>query len=429
MNLTTTSAEIPDASWESESRPQREKFSFWFQKLSDTVLSLTMVVPLDCSYADEAKARELFGGSGNTLNVRCKIESNMEAEKAAFTRLLNELYASEIGQVLRNAELTKISDSQLRSVLQPLVSHGQNVFFQLFVDDKIKYDKYAEEDKQVVRAAVLSAFSRPQVLYIDSDCPLFPWAFLHQDPDYKPSNYSTIKPEQFWGFMHEIQEEFPTTTQRLHLAANPEVVSAVDTTIDNCGLHDAEDHPFMKANITPASNIGDLRDKLANFGGHCLYFYGHANHDELPSRSTSWLELQHLRLTVAELAMSHAPKFKNNPVVAFLNGCNTSPLTRWDSNTVVGFLCYGGENRLCCVASVGELPATFAAEFAKRFWEKFLINRSPIGTALKSARSYMLERWNNPLGLLYSLFGRVDTFILPVMSASVTNANTTVSPT
>jgi hypothetical protein len=229
--------------------------------------------------------------------------------------------------------------------------------------------------------------------------------------------------------MHEIQEQFSTTTPYVNLSANPEIVTAVDPLIDHSGLHDDKDHPFAKVTRSDASNIGDLRKKLVNFEGHCLYFYGHADHAELPTQASSWLELQDVKLYVSDLEPLRAPQFKNNPVVAFLNGCNTSPLTIWDDNTVVGYLCHRGQNHLCCVASVGELPASFAAEFAKKFWEKFLIARLPIGTALRLARGSMLHELNNPLGLLYTLFGKFETVIRPVTSALVTSAETHVSPT
>jgi hypothetical protein len=416
MNLKIASGQLGVSDIELKDRPLRTKLNLQFQHLNPG-LKLTMRVPLDPTYLDEAKALTLFGEGDNTISIVSHIDLELEAERETFKGLMKEVYTSEIGELLRNAELTKISDSDLRKVLQPLVNHGQNVFFRLFVSDAIEYEGYDEDNVKVAKPGVISALTRPQLLTLHSGDPLFPWAFLYYDQNYVSSNNSTIKPERFWGFMHEIQEELESTPRTKKLAPNPEIVTAVDSYLDDTGMHDAEDHPFRQVKTIPAGNVGDLGTQLANFEGDCFYFYGHADHLEPPSQATSWLELQRAKLHVSDLEMARAPRFKNNPVVAFLNGCKTSPLTTWNASTMVGFLCTRGNKHLCCIASVNELPASFAAEFAKKFWEKFLINRLPIGTALRSARCHMLEQWNNPLGLLYSLFGRVDTYV-PFETAS-----------
>lgn len=411
MKLTNPNPAIPDVSWDPRSQPDRDKLDLQFQHLKDDSYKLTMIIPLDPSLPAEAEAARLFGlGGRNSLVVRSEITLDFEAEKLAFIKILNQLYDSDIGQALSSDILQQISDAHLREWLNPLIDQGQSVFYRLFISNQILYEKFTDDDVPILKAAIKSAFSRPQVLSIYDDNPLFPWAFLYNDEDYDPTNRLSIKPERFWGFMHEVQEELPVTPARIHLSPDLEIITAVDSYIDTEGVHDSDDYPFSKVKTRSAHDIHQLRDELTNFQSHCLYFFGHADHADPPTPSTSWLELLATRLMVSELERREAPQFKNNPVVGFLNGCNTSPLTCWNDSSLVGYLCIRGKKHLCCVASVGALPATFALEFARAFWEEFLCGKH-IGTALLSARRDMLKRWNNPLGLLYSLFGRVDTHI------------------
>jgi hypothetical protein len=160
----------------------------------------------------------------------------------------------------------------------------------------------------------------------------------------------------------------------------------------------------------------ELGTALQKFDGDCLYFYGHAYHEEgdKPVACKSWLQLRSVNLTVSMLKQDFkpAPNYSKRPVVTFLNGCRTSPMHQWHENTVAGFLCINGDNRVCCVSSVAEIPEQFAAEFARYFWEHFSINYRRIGEALLNARLDLLNIYNNPLGLSYSLFGRSDTHIV-----------------
>lgn len=421
MKLVNSKLPPPDSIW---FRPTRDRFDLFFQEDGHDI-KILLNVPLDSRHPPEEEARKIFAGvDDNTIEVRCRIKQfSLDSEKARFTELVEQLYKSEVGKLLSLSELAKISDSNLRKVVSALAEQGRNVFYRLFVSSQIVYEQpKADEDIVIVRAAILSALSHSQVLYIHNESPLFPWAFLYNDDEYNPNNFSTIKPRKFWGFMHEIQEELEATGQRLALDADPEVTTAVDPLVDESGWHEAADHPFAKIRTKDAKDVASLRAALTNFESHCLYFFGHADHANPPVQTTSWLELVKTRLKVSELEETNAPNFKNNPVVAFLNGCNTTPLRSWDTNTVVGFLCIRGK-KLCCVASVGPLPAPFAAAFAKVFWERFLIDRLPIGTALRLARGYMLDEWNSPLGLLYSLFGRVDTHVVDTPVVEMQSSN------
>ena len=400
-----------------ESAPRREKLYVDFGIGNAGTVYVHAVIPLDEHSPAERRAREAF--NSDSLHLRYSVAIDLDAERINFAELVSKMYKGNLGGQLRKDELIRFEERDLRKLLQPLLEQGRNVFYRLFLGEEI-VERYSPEDRVIIHQTVKSVFSRPQVLVIYAPSPLFPWNFLYYDQTYDSTNRASIKPEKFWGLFHEIQQEFNTTHQRVELPSDFQLLSAVDADVDD-DWHTAEDHPFSRIKPTHVNSINDLGSALGNFNGHCLYFFGHAHHEDPPTQTSSWLQLRERQLTVSNMLIQfNAPRFNQIPVVAFLNGCRTSPLTKWNENTVVGFLCLRGNNRLCCVASVGELPPAFAAEFAKKFWSEFVIARREIGTALLLARKHMLHNWNNPLGLLYSLFGRVDTFI---KNDSVQNGN------
>ena len=77
---------------------------------------------------------------------------------------------------------------------------------------------------------------------------------------------------------------------------------------------------------------------------------------------------------------------------------------------IAGLLCLRSGGRVACVTSFAEVPIAFGRRFAQLFWGFFLAGTNA-GEALLHARTAMLDQYNNPVGLLYNLFGRVETRI------------------
>jgi hypothetical protein len=66
------------------------------------------------------------------------------------------------------------------------------------------------------------------------------------------------------------------------------------------------------------------------------------------------------------------------------------------------------------VATVASVPESVGVQFARVFWPRFLAG-ARLGAALREARLSLLDA-GSPLGLLYDLYGRVDTQILGARS-------------
>jgi hypothetical protein len=388
----------------------RDRLDIRFSYSKGGRLKVHLMIPLDPNVPAEARAETLniytYQAGRKYLDVLYDLDINLETEMQALSESIEDLYQTTTGQVLRQADLVKLTDAQLAEVLSALAGPGRNLFHKLFVAIDINFSGDARD---IVMEAIRSAFSRPQIIQIDSPDPLYPWVLLYNHPTFDADNPA---PEGFWGFKHEIQEQYNCTAQTRYLPPDYRLLAAICKVMDNQGWHQQPDHPFtlMSDHVSRSPTKEELGQALGDFNWDCLYFFGHASHSNPASAATSWVKLITKNLTVAEMEIDYqAPKFKNKLVVTFLNGCHTAPLNRWDGSTVVGYLCENGEKKVCCVATVNSLPAALAAQFAKYFWKFFLCDTQPIGSSLLNARKEILTRWNNPLGLLYSLFGRVDT--------------------
>jgi len=388
----------------------RDKVTLWIAPDGPKRVEVTLSGQFDNKSPDERKACNLLGHSD--FDFRYSADLDLAAERQALMDNFQNLYDpnSRIGTLLRQENLQKLSGLQLRTALMPFARQGWNVFNHLFC---LLNDLQGVTAKRVpiVRNALVSLVRRPQVITVHSNVPLFPWNFLYSDAP-NEAKISSLELGRFWGFHHEVQQRLKGTSDSIVLRSESRVVAAICSATDK-GRHDEDDHPFRKfsAQVRRIQSCAELATLLRAFDHECLYFYGHANHKRPPVQSESWLSLCEIKLYVSSLLPPDHPQFLNELVVAFLNGCRMAQLDDWDDKTIIGYLCHCSGNRLCCVAPVAEVPESFAADFAEHVWTRFLIERKPIGTALVDARNATLNEWNNPLGLLYSLFGRVDTHI------------------
>jgi hypothetical protein len=408
---------VPHEAYRTNNLPRTKKLLINIQGEQEGPLTVWLGIPLSEEYPAEVEAKKYFVPEGDSdIYIEYTVNINIAAEMKAFSNTLKKLFRSSVGQKMGQDSLSKMSSMELGGLLEPIIEQGRHVFHLLFENRGMKIRNYSGDSERIVRAAIKSALTHSQIISIKSPVPLFPWAFLYSDENYVSANRSTIDPLSFWGFKHQIQEQLDCTSPFIHLPTNPKIITAICPFVDKVGWHRDAEHPFkqISCEIIPAPSAIDLGNALKSFEGDCLYFFGHASHpEEDPVASESWLKMLDVKLTVAQLMQDYypAPKFNSDLVVAFLNGCRTAPLRVWSENTVIGFLCMHGDNRLCCIASVAEVPAVFAAAFARKFWQQFLIEKHTIGHALLDARLQLFHEWNNPFGLLYSLFGRVDTYV------------------
>jgi hypothetical protein len=146
-----------------------------------------------------------------------------------------------------------------------------------------------------------------------------------------------------------------------------------------------------------------------------IYFYCHAETGE--RKDKCWIKLTDDRnkLTLNDLertgyasqeSFSNQLEFDCAPLV-FLNACESGQI---DSRFYISFVNFllldkkaGG-----VIGSETKMPAFFATDFAKKFWESIQNDKKPVGQVLFNLRKDYWRKYNNPLGLMYSLYANAE---------------------
>jgi CHAT domain-containing protein len=94
-------------------------------------------------------------------------------------------------------------------------------------------------------------------------------------------------------------------------------------------------------------------------------------------------------------------EFRESPLLV-LNACESGKLDPFQTCDLVSELLDSEIQGM--LATECQVPDAFAAAFMKEFYRRLLKEHQQIGHALKSCREYFWGEYNNPLGLLYSLY-------------------------
>lgn len=136
----------------------------------------------------------------------------------------------------------------------------------------------------------------------------------------------------------------------------------------------------------------------------CCHYLAGESGPEIGITDDVSIGITDLRGTLASpLAGALRSTHAGDPLV-FVNACSSGSMGRGDESLLRLLL-----HRGYCHVLVGEtlLPDLVASEFAKQVYAGALRGQS-IGTAVWRARRYLLERFRNPGGLLYTLYGSPD---------------------
>jgi hypothetical protein len=257
---------------------------------------------------------------------------------------------------------------------------------------------------------------------------VLPWGILYLAEEYDPGN---VDPEMFLGLRHIIE----------HIPLQPGM-HVVDREIDS--------HPGLTVSLNVNADIdlqmggafiADQRDyweRIERSGGarvilrktedavrkaladpttadQLLYFYCHAISKSLaegggPDASTLVLSGGE-RLTLGDLHV-FAPTGRPLPgmPLVFINACESAELSPLFYDGFVPYFMAKGARGV--IGTECKIPALFAAEWAKRFFDRFLVGGSLGQIALDLRREFFYEH-NNLLGLLYALYVDGDTQIVP----------------
>ncbi len=309
--------------------------------------------------------------------------------------------------------LEMISEEDSRQAFEALARAGRSLFIDLF-DAPQKSTGEQRRSQRVGEALRRLTTTRSLRIQVLSDGFFIPWNLLYV------GDYPDLDPEAFWGFRHVVEElpyqkrdtsleqVIPTPPalgigMNMNLTAIPKVLT--DPQIRRIEATGAGVH------VTPRFTEGEVKLALAGKAEqHSIeYFYCHAGTEEdAPGKfDRSYLGLTSAKtgLTLEEVKLStYGKKLRGHPLF-ILNACESAHMDgRFYDGFVPRFLSLGA----CAVVGTdSKVPSLFGAHFGMELLE-YLFQGGRLGTGVLQLRKDFLERYGNPLGLIYRVFGNAD---------------------
>jgi hypothetical protein len=259
------------------------------------------------------------------------------------------------------------------------------------------------------------------------DAPI-PWGMLYVGD----ASAASLDWQQFLGFRHVI-EQLPMVDQLgqggptissnnpgLHVSIN--LNRNIDRQMRAPFVADQEAywattstaHPSLhvvvrvnKTDVVSALASAETDDQIA-------YFYCHAETTAIDATggvdaSSLWLTDDGVTLEELNIDASTEIKLRGNPLV-FINACESAELSPLFYGGFVPYFLSKGARGV--IGTECRTPGNFAAEWAARFFPRFLGGES-IGPLFLALRREFLQAHRNPLGLLYAVYCDGDTAIVP----------------
>lgn len=303
----------------------------------------------------------------------------------------------------------------------------RQIFFPRDTADRNKYQRLHEIGN------ILKNESSRKSLWIRVTSGQFyaPWNLIYSKDLAEDGSDAT--PDGFWGYQHVIEQapgdgalendpDFEGPLQvalqmdenidtQLNVACNGPVLDLLDSYADGT------------INTVSRNRSDEFKKALraAPLLDHILYFCCHAvaeGDSTTPRTGESFLSLTDgIAITPGDMDLCLLENvFQRGPIV-FLNACQGAQL---NSVFYQGFAhTFLSREASAVIGPQTDTPAVFAGEFARRFLEAFFSGGydaqgnlvRQVGNILWNLRREFLDRYNNPLGLLYSLYRGADVFL------------------
>lgn len=261
---------------------------------------------------------------------------------------------------------------------------------------------------------------------------IFPWALVYDKPGTQPASA-----DGFWGFKHIIHH-LPEASFPAPVAFRPviPVTEALNLTfVFNEGIDKQMGRPLIASQreffkeqlkgivLTERASEEDLIAALADPQSpiQILYIYCHAesyvpgerdkaNVAQFVSDSRLLIDTKKgVSVSDLEDRTDITVALESAPLV-YINACQSGELSPFMATEgLVPFFIRKGARGV--LGTEVDTPALFAAEFAKRFFARFVEGGITMGDLLLELRKEFLEKHNNVMGLLYSLYSSGDVIV------------------
>jgi CHAT domain len=283
----------------------------------------------------------------------------------------------------------------------------------------------------VARKLREAASSGEHVLTVDAADFHLPWRMLYTHPfdEDLADDGSNFDPRGFWGFQHIFEQFTNRRSPKNHVTAKKgklALSAALHAKIDKeFGVACIERHRDFIRNsgdrlaYVEWTNKADVTSGLSRqpFQQQVVYFLCHAEGagtTDKPRLQPPVLQLMDGTVDPVELREAINHRFKGSPPLVFINACRGAQLATLVTHNFTFATEFLQQGAVCFIGPQIEVPAVFAGEFGKCFFERLMAkSNSPplVGVILRDLTRYMWER-NNPFGLVYSLYAFADCHIL-----------------
>ncbi|MBI4671361.1 MAG: CHAT domain-containing protein [Chloroflexi bacterium] len=407
--------------------------------------SETLGRPIDSAGAAQARGLTLwidYKGEGFQVNV---------LDPEGTTSFLIPLQLHELQQAINDARavLNEIVDWRVndepvyqtgidipavvnQATLPKLAEAGYLLFQTIFMH-------FGLDDTGRAFAARLRALATQETLKIQiiSKQMLLPWGILYLAEIFDPDN---IKPELFLGLGHIIEHApmQPKMDFAHHIASQPQLTVSLNL---NPEIDAQMNFPLIKnqkkywdtlkqqkpIQLVTRTNGSDVLNAFANAKtpDQITYFYCHA-----VSRALGEVDPKtHKKYTpddsMLQFGANQAVTFKDFRLRApnsirldaapliFLNACESAELSPVLYNGFMPYFVDKGARGM--IGAECPVPAFFAADWAQKFFDRFLRGQ-PLGEIFLEMRRDYFYNHRNILGLLYAVYCNADTRVEPALA-------------
>lgn len=332
--------------------------------------------------------------------------------------LLNTVFLNLAGNNLYQTRLD-IPEAVNQQVLPKLANVGYDLFDALFFGPghDMQANLMGEKLREMAQKDALK-------IRIFSQHFMMPWGLL-----YVGDNPDAPDPELFLGLKHVIehiplQPKMQVTERTIDTSAGFKISLNVNEDIDAemnlpiiSGHRDywqdlvGKNNRILVEERTDAQGVVDaLRDE--DTADHVFYFYCHAESHHLNGDASDPGESRLVLTDGEELTLRQLSRIKNSlasaPLV-FINACESAKLSPEFYDGFVPFFVSRGARGV--IGTEVLTPAKFAAEWSKRFFDRFLQGKQGLGDIFLELRREFYYKHHNVMGLLYALYVDGDTRI------------------
>lgn len=329
-----------------------------------------------------------------------------------------------------NVDLTaSIPPDLALDVLQEVVEAGAQTFRMIF----------SGEDPRLrqVREVLTNALTGPELnLHFDWDGTVFPWPLLCLPIDTLRCEASDPRRElfsRFLGYRHRITQAFNGRPMQSNSMGDPEGIfdfksrPRVSVNVDESLLRipDAipeviQKHTEMVMRVESGQLLEDPSSSYCS--DDVAYFFCHGRFRQIGGREAAsirltddkYIDYHDIRLIEIGRKVSGD---ESKVGLVFLNSPLYGEMEVSGKGLDLGraFLESGAQSVLVPQAIV---PQRFAAEYARRFFEAYIVDRVSVGDCVVRLARWFADEYHNPLGLVYMTSGDLDTRLPRRLSGS-----------